>query len=860
MSLSTYRKKRKFASTPEPTGGKAKRDKLRFVIQEHAARNLHFDLRLEADGVLKSWAVPKSPTLDPSKKRLAIQVEDHPIDYLNFEGEIPAGNYGAGTVVIWDQGSYNPTTATSSKKKKEAILLEELEKGEVHFILEGKKMRGAFSLIRMKEKEQWLLIKQRDKYASKDSLSTHSTKGNQQGTDQKKKKDPEQKTASSKKSSRIKKGNHRSNGSPAVFVPPMLASLAAKDFIPGQQEWIFEVKWDGYRSIAVCQQSEVHLYSRNHKLFDDRFHPIREALEQLQLDAVIDGEIVAYGKTEYPQFERLQRWQEPEDGPLAYYTFDLLMLNGHSLMGIPLVQRKELLRLLLPRDEKRIRYSKEIKKSRASMISWAKEKGLEGIIAKRANSIYEPGKRSSDWLKIKLRNSEEVIIGGYTTNSESGRLFSSLLAGKYEAGILRYFGKIGTGFTESEQKNILKKLKKLEKARCPFTDLPEDVNRQAARKKGHTDIFWVAPELVASVNFTELTSNGIMRHASFKGLRDDKSPALVIKEPPASRQKQPGKSQNITSAFLQDDGNDNTERKIGGHALSFTNLSKPYWPKDGISKRELLNYYHAVAPYIMPYLIYRPQSLHRFPGGINSKSFYQKDVTDKVPHWALLHPYTTEKGQKHHYLVPQSEADLLFMVNWGTIEMNPWSSTIENPDFPSWCLLDLDPGTGTSFDDAIKVATVIRKILEDLNVASFPKTSGATGIHIYLALGEEYTYDESQLFAKLIALEAEKQLPNLTTTERSIRKRKGRLYIDYLQNRNGATLAAPYSVRPRPAAPVSTPLAWSEVKKGLSPTDFTIRNVVKRVEKKGDIFKPVLGKGIDIKKILTKFSNTTSKK
>lgn len=841
MGLNIYKKKRSFTHTPEPEGGRSKAKSLQFVVQKHDASHLHYDFRLEMEGVLKSWAVPKGPSLDPAQKRLAVMVEDHPYNYRRFEGTIPEGHYGAGTVEIWDHGTYMPAEAGKDKKEDERTLLRQLKKGKLTFILHGDKLRGEFSLVKMKqaEKNQWLLIKHQDQYATeKDILRSPKTV---------KKKSAPRKSAVKKKAVKRKKRKSSTTDIPG-FIPPMLATASATIPSASDARWLYEIKWDGYRVVASCNNDSVHLYSRNNQVYDERFYPVRDALLRLKLEAVLDGEVCVLNKKGYPRFGDLQNWRSEKDGQLVYYAFDMLWLHGRDTTGLTLSERRSLLKELLPANTV-IHYSDNVK---LSLLRSAQKKGLEGLIAKKNDSLYTPGIRSRDWLKLKIRNRHEVILGGFTHKKDSPRAFSSLLAGVYKGNKLIYAGRIGTGFPEPQQQKLMKKMQSLATDNCPFVFRAEEARPRSSQES----ITWVRPVLVAEVNFTELTSDGLMRHASFEGLRDDKTGTSMRKESTTTTQtSKPLKMANRPASFLQDtDGQKKVTLLVDKKELLISNPDKLYWPDDGITKKDLLNYYHSVASYILPYIVNRPQSLYRFPHGIKQKGFYQKDVTGKVPEWIYQYPYTTE-GARKHFLVPQSEADLIYMANLGTIEINPWSSTIKHPDHPTWCLLDLDPGSKSSFENVITVARVIRNILEELKIEGYPKTSGSTGLHIYLPLGEKYTYEESQLFARLIATEAESRLPEIATTERMIRKRRGRLYIDFLQNRPSATLAAPYSVRPKPEAPVSMPLHWDEVKKGLRITNFTLRNALKRIKKEGDLFKPVLQKGINIKKILPQFSD-----
>ena len=488
--------------------------------------------------------------------------------------------------------------------------------------------------------------------------------------------------------------------------------------------------------------------------------------------------------------------------------------------------------------------------------------GLEGIIAKRSASPYLPGDRSGNWLKIKTQSRQEVVIGGYTKNEGSAKSFSSLLVGVYENGVLIYTGKIGTGFNEKMQQEMMKQFKPLITKTSPFKAEP-DVNKPSRFRHNppKAAAIWLKPKLICEVSFREMTTDGVMRHPSFKGMRNDKKAGDVVleKEQPtkqviskkASAEEKPIIKKPATAdrkTFLNP--TDETQvRNINGHELKFTNLSKLYWPKDKVSKRDMLNYYYQAAPYMLPYLKDRPQSLNRHPNGITGLSFYQKDVTGKVPEWIKTFPYTTE-GVNKNFMVCKDEADILYMASLGCIELNPWSSRISKPDNPDWCLIDLDPDTKNTFGQVIETANVTRQILQAADIPCYCKTSGSTGLHIYIPLGAKYNYEASKEFARIIAQLVHEQLPAFTSIERMTSKRRGKLYIDFLQNRPQATLACAYSLRPKPMATVSMPLHWDEVKKGLQMADFTIKNAIARIKATGDIFAPVLGKGIDMKKAI----------
>jgi bifunctional non-homologous end joining protein LigD len=908
MSLSLYKKKRSFGKTPEPVGGKGTGKELRFVIQKHAASRLHYDFRLEMEGVLKSWAVPKGPSLNPADKRLAMMVEDHPFDYRSFEGIIPEGNYGAGTVIVWDEGTYE-ALEPGTKAEQEKSLLKQLKAGSLKIRMNGSKLKGEFALVKLKKAEDnaWLLIKHNDKYAKetdvtkkdKSVISGYSLEkvaktsdniyGSKAGAATKKKASPEttapnkkakppvtKRASAAVKSSPAKKNQKKSlsEGRAAAFpksVPPMLATLIDKPFEePG---WIYEIKWDGYRAVALMNKGKVNLLSRNDKSFNEKFYPVHKALEEWGINAVVDGEVVVLSQKGLANFGSLQNWRSEADGELIYYVFDIMWLEGKDLTQLALTDRREILKTVVP-SEGIIRLSENFETNATGLLEEVAKLDMEGIMAKKADSTYTPGIRTKAWLKMKAQKRHEVVIGGYTQNEGSAKTFSSLLVGVYEENKLQYIGKIGTGFNDKMQKEILAKTKGLEVAKPPFTEVP-DVDKPSRFRPNppKAKVTWLKPSLVCEVSYAELTGDGVMRHPSFEGLREDKKAKDVIMEKSVSPMElekkasaSPRKKESAAPApeFIKPvkAGNrksllnptDETQVKVvNGHELKFTNLSKVYWPKEKYTKRDMLNYYYQVAPYILPYLKDRPQSLNRYPNGITGESFYQKDVTESAPEWIKKSPYHTN-GEDKNFLVVEDDASILYMANLGAIEMNPWNSTIHTPDHPDWCLIDLDPSEKNSFDTVIKTALVTKKVLDELKVTGYVKTSGSTGIHIYIPLGAQYTYDECQLFGKLVATRVHQELPGITSIERLVKNRKNKLYIDYLQNRAKATLAAPYSLRPKPGATVSMPLHWDEVKKGLSMKDFTIKNALERIRKEGDIFKPVLGKGINLEKILKSIS------
>jgi len=904
MSLKEYHKKRDFNKTSEPKSGKSKAaGKLQFVVQKHDASHLHYDFRLEMDGVLKSWAVPKGPSSDPQLKRLAMMVEDHPFDYKSFEGIIPEGEYGGGTVMVWDQGTYEPIEKIKGKKAQEQYLLEQLRSGSLKILLQGKKLKGEYALVKTHGmgENAWLLIKHRDDYASasdvtKKNKSVLSGKTIQQlektsdqvwqnghqrqlkpsGQGNKKTavktlkanfgQTQEQEAAKPdpKLDALLKKG--RKSKIP-IGMKPMLATLVDEPF--DDPDWVYEVKWDGYRALGFClKNGDVQLLSRNNKQFNEKFYPIFEILQSWKQDIVVDGEILVINDKGIPNFGALQNWRSEADGELVYYVFDLIWYQGRDFTTLPLSERQAILALVLPQQDDRVRLSQVFRSKGTEFFNAAAKMGLEGIMAKKSDSEYAKNNRSKDWLKIKTSKRQEVVIGGFTKNEDSPRHFSSLLLGVYENGHLQYAGKVGTGFNQQGQQQMMAQFHPLITSKSPFQQVPE-LNKPS-RFKPHpakNEVTWLKPELVCEVSFAELTQDGVFRHPAFLGMRTDKKAKEVVREAQTKVKSivehTPDKSIDMKSInkdsptatvrpakaakpkTLLNPKEDTQVRKIKGHELKFTHLSKLYWPEDGVTKRDLFNYYFQIADYILPYLKDRPMSLNRFPGGIHSKSFYQKDVSELAPDWADTFPYTTEDGEHKQYLLGNDEAALLWMASLGCIEMNPWFSRRQSPEHPDYCVIDLDPDQNT-FDQVIQVAQIVKEVLDELEIPCYPKTSGSTGMHLYIPLAARYSYEQSQLFAKIIVSLVQQQVPDFTSLERIVANRKGKMYLDFLQNRPGATIACPYSLRPRPGATVSMPLTWDEVKPGMKMQDFTIFNAVDRVRETGDLFKGVLGKGIDL--------------
>ena len=646
-------------------------------------------------------------------------------------------------------------------------------------------------------------------------------------------------------------------------VKPMLTTLVDEAF--DSDDWLFEIKWDGYRAVSSISGGKVELYSRNNLSFNQRYPEIVDELSTWPIDAVLDGEIVALDENGHSRFQFLQNWMSDQQGTLRYYVFDILWLDGNDLREVPLIDRKKILKQIIPSSDA-ICYSDHVEKNGIKFFEAASQRGLEGIIAKKKNATYETDTRSKNWLKIKTALRQEAVIVGFTEPAGSRSYFGALVLGIYENGKLEYAGHTGTGFTHKTLKEVWDKLEPLITDKCPFDIKP----------KTRLPATWVKPKLICEVKFQEWTQGHIMRVPVFMGLRSDKKPIEVKKENPMATekiQKAKGKKQsaepNKTPAsgkkgkakassakkiahpgqWLDEDEKE-LSLKLNGQELKLTNLDKIYWKKEHYTKRDLLNYYHGIAPIMLPYMKNRPQSLNRHPNGIDGMSFFQKNVQGKVPNWIeTFDEFSESTKETVHYYVCTNEASLVYLANLGCIEMNPWHSTTMKPNNPDYCLIDLDPHE-VGFDKVIETAQAVKKVLDELSIPAWCKTSGASGIHICIPLGAKYTYDQSRQLAELIANLVHHEVPSFTSVERSPAKRRRKVYLDYLQNSKGQTVACVYSARPKPGATVSTPLFWEEVKKGLSPANFTIKNLFERIKNEGDIFKPVYEKGIDLRTTL----------
>jgi bifunctional non-homologous end joining protein LigD len=757
--LSEYRRKRERGKTPEPFDPGGPGGQPVFVVQRHQARRLHYDFRLERDGVLASWAVPKGVPLEPGDQRLAVHVEDHPLEYATFEGEIPRGQYGAGTVEIWDQGTYE--------------LVEEKRDGGLTVRLYGQRLDGTWSLVPAHlsgDPKNWLMLRKKEEAASAKPRARREYE-------------------------------------------PMLAMLERD--LPRGKGWLYEVKFDGFRALAYLRGGEAVLRSRTNKDLTKRFEEVAKAVERAVKtpDCVLDGEICALDEEGRPSFSAMQ--QGAPGTPIVYFVFDLLEVDGERLIDEPLVERRRKLERLLDGRVRTVRVSEAFEDG-AALLAAAEQQGLEGIVAKRGDSRYHPGRRGREWLKLKTHGRQEFLIAGYTKGQgRRAQGFGALVLAVREGDELAYVGNVGTGFTDRDISELLARLEPLRRSTAPFAQAP----RMPKVRKG--DVVWVEPELVAEVEFAQWTHEGHLRAPAFVGLREDKPPEDVRREEPFPR-----------------------ELGKGRRRLQLSNLDKVFFPEEGITKGDLLAYYRAIAPVLLPHLQDRPFTMKRYPDGIEGNHFFQKDAPSHMPSWIPTRAYRStsrETRQKRmiRYPLVNDELALLWMVNMGCIDMNVWYSRVDLPERPDFVLFDLDPSPDVGFREVVQVAQLVRQALETVELRGYPKTSGADGLHVLVPITRRQTFDDTREFAEIVARALASSHRGLVTTEWSKAKRRGVL-IDANQNGEGKTIASVYSVRPRPGAPVSTPLAWDEVTEELDPLQLTREVVLERVAERGDLFGPVL--------------------
>jgi bifunctional non-homologous end joining protein LigD len=872
VALETYRKKRQFDVTPEPRGRRGARGGHRYVIQKHAARRLHYDLRLELDGVMKSWAVTRGPSLDPGEKRLAVHVEDHPVDYNTFEGTIPEGEYGGGTVMIWDRGSWVPEGDPHASYAK----------GHLVFDLEGEKLHGRWHLVRMRGRdherhENWLLIKAKDEESrgprDKDILEEKSRsvatgrsieeiaagKGHKRvwhsnraagakSPDKAQFKEKIRKLAAkpsagprtkakagaagvgSKRGEKTRRGQSgKSAAQLPDFVPLSLATLYDK--APSGPDWIHEIKFDGYRMEARLDQGSARLLTRKQQDWTHRFKSVAEAVAALPAGtALLDGEVVVEDERGISNFSLLQTDLKEGRNRFVYYVFDLLYLDGGDLTGEPLLERKTALaRLLKGADRKSgpIRYADHFEEGGPLILAKACEMGLEGIISKRRNAPYRSG-RTDNFIKTKCHGRQEFVVAGFTPSTALPRAVGALTVAVHENGELRYAGRVGTGYTQKMAHELWKRLDRLRTDRRPV-ELPADERRK--------DVVWVKPELVVEVEFAGVTHGGVLRQASFKGIREDKAAKDVVREVPAAGvQSQPARDttkativktppKNSTPARANKDNKD-AGVKNAGAKLHLTHPDRVYWPDAGITKAGLAAYYVQVWDWIKPHILGRALSLVRSPEGVGGETFFQKHIAANVKSSPLRRVVA---GKDHDVIAVETVEDLVALVQSAALEIHVRGSRLDNLETCDRIVFDLDPGEGVAWPQMIAAARETRERLKAEKLESFVKLSGGKGVHVTVPIADA-DWDAAKLFAQRIAAAMSADSPKLYLAKMTKALRKGRIFIDYFRNSREATSIAPYSTRARPGAPVSAPIAWERLARTTGGNDFTVLDVKKRLK------------------------------
>src|SRR3954464_10650217 len=901
--LAEYRKKRDFTRTREPSGEKdavpARAGRLRFVIQKHAASHLHFDLRLELDGVMKSWAVPKGPSLDPSVKRLAMQVEDHPIDYNTFEGTIPKGEYGGGTVMLWDRGTYS-SDAANSDEDEEIVLREGLRRGDLKITFHGERLHGSFALVRMKfsrdasssAKPQWLLIKHRDEFATDDDVVVDNMTSVDTGRTMEEIAGGKSRVWESNRGPKRVKTASRPSAPPkkaSIPLEPMYASIGSD--IPGDG-WTFEPKYDGIRVLAFVTSDEVKLITRNGKEKAKQFPEIVAALEKLASQArrsfVLDGEIVALIDGEPARFQELQSRMHVKEShiierhssssPAALILFDIVMDGDEVLLDEPWTERRaHLEKRVGKRVTKQLRITDSVQGDGKKMLDRARREGWEGVIAKRIDSWYEPGNRSRNWLKLKIEFRQEFVVGGYTEPRNSREHIGAILLGYYDKDRFIYVGHTGGGFGRESLAEMYGKLKPLERKTSPFVETPK------TNERAH----WVDPKVVVEVKFSEWTADKRLRQPIFLGVRDDKDAREVAVERPSVQRKTPredsipqrhervavaaraskpkasraprrptptkagpkaNKKASDGSAVAQ---LTEIEAKRGegtldlgrGKTLKVSNLDKVFFPRDGYTKGDVMRFYARIADFILPTMQDRPLVLKRFPNGIDGESFYQQKASDTTPSEVRVETIVTDGGEKQPRYIGGDLLTLLYTIQLGAISVDPWHSRVGSLEYADYTIIDLDPGPRANFGRVIQVARWAKEVIDGFGLHAAVKTSGSTGLHIYLPLPPRTPNDAATLVAQMIATKVADAHPKEATIERFVKARgAATVYVDYLQNIQGKTVAGAYCVRAKPGATVSTPLKWAELKNDLDPRDYHLANAAERFEKVGDIWNEAMRK------------------
>jgi bifunctional non-homologous end joining protein LigD len=821
--LDLYHAKRDFRATHEPRGTKARRgatsDGGVFVIQKHAARNLHYDLRLEHDGVLWSWAVTRGPSLDPAQKRLAVHVEDHPYDYRTFEGNIPKGQYGGGAVIVWDEGQWLPQGDPATGMKK----------GHLSFELKGHKLHGLWHLVRLKprvgeKRDNWLLMKADDEAArpDEDILETepNSVKSGlsvkQVGAGETAPAGNGPRKAKRRVKATAKRPGRASHAALPDFIAPALATLAGQ--APEGKEWLHEVKFDGYRIEARIASAKVRLFTRTGLDWTARFGAnIPKALLGLACkSALIDGEIVVLADNGVSSFSALQMaLSEGRTANMVYFAFDLLFIDGGDLRGAPLLARKERLESLLrpAGDKGALRYSEHFVEPGETMLRQACRMGLEGVVSKRAGAPYRSG-RGQDWIKSKCTQRQEFLIVGYVPSKAAGRELASLALGYHDGKALKPAGRVGTGFIERSAADLVRKLKPLKSKTSAFEGA-------AAKEKG---VVWVRPELVAEIEFRAWTADGILRHASFQGLREDKPAEEVVAEKPSKiAPARPDRREAKAPAAAR--------AAPGQSAVKLTHPDKVLWPDVGVTKGQFLAYYEAVWPKMRPYVIERPLSLVRAPNGVKGQRFFQKHASPGL-HSSIAVAKDSADGEALLFI--RDFDGLAALVQLGVVEIHIWGCKIDAIETPDQIVFDLDPDEGLPLERIRAAALAIRDRLKELGLESFPKTSGGKGFHVVAPLHPKADWERIKSFAHQFASAMEQQEPKAYTATLAKAARKGRIFIDYLRNGRGATAVAPYSSRANAAAAVSMPISWTMLEEGAAPGDFDVLNVLSGKKATGD--------------------------
>lgn len=815
--LAAYREKRKAGATPEPFGAETAPGS-RFVVQLHDARRRHYDFRLEHEGVLVSWAVPKGPSPDPADKRLAVHVEDHPVDYIHFEGLIPEGNYGAGAVVVWDRGRWEPVKDFNAG----------LAAGKLLFDLHGYKLRGRWTLVKTKRSpKDWLLIKERDSYVREGDAAVLPEDSVLSG------RTVEQLAAGEDPGVAIAEACRRAGAKrgPAAFrdVQPMLATPGEAFSDPA---WLFEIKYDGYRLLAGKEHGTVRLISRNSNDFTGVFPEVAEVLSALPYDDfLLDGEVVVHDAEGLPSFAGLQQrgrltramdiGRAAVQWPATFYVFDLLLFGEYDLRGLALTERKRLLVELLPTVGP-IRVSEHIAGEGEAMFQQLKAMKLEGLVAKRAASPYV-GRRSPDWVKVSARTNDDFAVVGYTPPKGARTGFGALLLAQRGADGWVYTGRVGGGFGERELAAVAQRL-----GAAGAGEPPRDPEKIAGAR-------WIEPAFVVEVRFKQRSPNGRLRQPTFAAMRDDKDPEDCWL---------PGEAKPLPSLPP-------AKARAPAVHVEVTNPEKVFWPDAGLTKGDLVAYYRAVSKWLLPYLADRPLVLTRYPDGIDGKSFFQKDAPVYAPGWIRLETLWSEGSERDiRYFVIEDEEGLAYVANMAAIPLHVWSSRVTSLQHPDWCILDLDP-KGAPFGDVVKVARTIHQLCEEAGLPHFVKTTGSTGLHVLIPLGARYTHEQSRAMAELLANCVVKRLPGIATVERQLEARGGKVYVDYLQNGHGRLLVAPYSVRPVPRATVSMPLRWNQVTARLDMHKYDLRTVPGLLAKqKADPFAELMTEAADLDRSL----------